>query len=819
MDLLRQDVRFALRRLRRSPGFTAVAVLSLALGIGANSAIFSIVNAILLRRPPVERIDRLVEIYTNDDNGFQYAVSSIPDYKSLVEGTRGIFQDVIAYEIFIAQNSQGENSRMVMGELVSGSYFTGLGVRPVLGRGFLPEEDATPGTHPVLVLGYGYWQRELGGATNVLGQTVMLNRRAYTVVGVAPPQFKGAFPALDAQVYVPLAMVNTLMPGGVDRINLRGSRSLFMKGRLAEGVTVAQASAALRAVSQRLEREFPQSNDKRRMHLLPSTEVSLHPAVDKVLAPVAALLLAVVGGVLLIACANLASFLLARAADRRREITVRLALGAARWRVARLVLTESALLAVGGGLAGVGLAYLLVRALLSYQPPLPVPLDLAINVDARVLAFTALISILAGLAFGFVPALQSSKQKLAATLRDEANNVTGGRRRITLRNTLVAGQIAISLTLLIGSGLFVRSLQKAQAIDPGFYTGPAVIVLPNIELSGYDETRGRQLQQQMAERLRALPGVTHVTLANRLPLGSGVQTRGMNIAGVQPPPGLDKLDIDFVQVDENYFNTLEIPIIAGRSFGASDNERSAPAVIVSQAAAQRYWPGRSAIGQTIRVVGRGDQQVQVIGVARDTRVRTLGEEPRPYVYFNGRQEYMAAPHVVVRGNVPAVQLLTQVRRAVLELDPQLVLMEAKTMDQHLSLMLYPPRMAALLLSVFGLLALLLSAIGLYGLVSYAVSKRTREVGIRMALGANAGQVIWLMTSGGLKLVATGTAIGMALAGALSWSLARFLYGVSSTDLITFVAIPALLGAVGLAACYLPARRAARAAPIAALGSE
>ncbi len=819
MDLIRHDLRYALRRLLRSPGFSAVAILSLALGVGANSAIFSIVNAILLRDLHVQRPDRLVEIYTNDDSGFLYATSSIPDYQSLKEATGSVFKDVLAYELFIAQNNRGESSPLVIGEVVTGNYFELLGLQPARGRGFLPEEDRTPGTHPVVILGFGYWQRVFGGANDVLGKTVLLNRRPYTVVGVAPPEFKGMFPGMEPQVFVPLAMINVLMPGDLDRITRRSSRSLFMKGRLADGVDVQQAAAAVTAVSQRLEQAFPESNAKRRMRLLPTESVSVHPFVDKALVPVAALLLGVVALVLLIACANLASFLLARAADRRKEIAVRLALGAGRWRLIRQLLVESTVLALGGGVLGIAMAFLALRALLSYQPPLPIPLDLAIGIDGRVLGFTTLISLLAGIAFGLAPALQSTKPQLAPTLRDEATNVIGGRRRVTLRNTLVVGQIAVSLVLLIGSGLFVRSLQKAQAISPGFYTGPAAMLWPNMELSGYDEARGRQLQQQLLDRLRQLPGVTHVAMADRLPLGAGVVTRGMNVDGVQPPAGRAQLDVDIVHVDDTYFAALAVPIVAGRPFAPSDHENSARVVLVSEAAARAFWPNREALGQTIYLGRTRSQPAQVIGVARDTKVRTLGEAPRPYVYLNQRQEYIPSMQVVVRGNLSAARLLAQARRATLELDPQLVLFEAKTMEQHLALMLYPPRMAALLLSVFGALALLLAAIGLYGLVSYAVARRTREVGIRMALGASTHDVIQLMAGSGLRLVITGTSIGILLAAAVSWSLSRFLYGISATDVVTFVGIPVILGSVGCAACYVPARRAARCSPVQALASE
>jgi macrolide transport system ATP-binding/permease protein len=809
------DLRYALRRLLRTPGFTLVAILSLALGIGANSAIFSIVNAFLFRSLHVRAPEQLVEIYTSDDNGFQYSTSSYLDYISLRDATRAVFEDVIAYELVIAQNNQGDSAPLVMGETVTGNYFRALGVQPVLGRGFLPEEDATPGTHPVVVLGYGYWQRVFAGARDVLGKTVLLNRRPYTVVGVAPREFRGTYPGLEAQLFVPMMMSNVVHPGSLDRLNTRGSRSLLLKGRLQQGVTVERARSAVEAVSRRLSVEFPRSNDKRIMHVLPTTDVSIHPAVDKALVPVAALLLTVVGLVLLIACANLASFLLARGAERRKEIALRLALGAGRARLVRQLLVESTVLALIGGVAGLGLAWLIVRALVSFQPPLPIPIDLVIELDRHVLLFTTVVSILAGIAFGLAPALNASNPQLAPTLRDEAANVTGSRRRVTLRNLLVAGQVAVSLVLLIGSGLFLRSLQKAQRIDPGFYTGPAAILWPNMEMSGYDETRGRQLQERLYEQLARQPGVTRVTMADRLPLGAAVQTMALRVAGVQPPPGQESLDVDFTHADENYFAALDVPIVAGRAFNTSDRAGTPTVVVVSEAAARAYWPKADPIGQTIHL-GRTGNDARVIGVARDTKVRTLGEKPRPYLYLNSRQEYVPSMLVIVRGQGSAEQLLRDAQRVALELDPQLVLFQTQTMEQHLGLMLFAPRMAALLLSVFGGLALLLAAVGVYGVVSYTVARRTREVGIRMALGADSRDVIKLMIGGGMKLVASGAVTGVLLAAAVTWPLARFLYGIRTSDLLTFVIIPALLVIVGFAACYLPARKASRTSPVQAL---
>ncbi len=436
----------------------------------------------------------------------------------------------------------------------------------------------------------------------------------------------------------------------------------------------------------------------------------------------------------------------------------------------------------------------------------------------RDLAFTLGISVLAGIAFGLVPGLHATRG-LSGTLRDEAGAVIGGRRRVTLRGVLVSAQVALSLLLLVGSGLFLRSLDKARRIDPGFDTGPAAILWPQFEMSGIDEVRGRILQQQLAERLRVLPGVTGVAMAGKLPLGAAVQTRGINVDGVAPPPGLNAHHVDFVHVDGAYFDVMGVPIVSGRAFGDADTENTQPVAVVSETAARRFWPGRDAVGQTFWNGDTRESGVRVIGVARDTKVRTLGEQPRPYFYVSGRQEYLPSMMFVVRGTARAPELVAAAVAAAHELEPRLIILESKTMEQHLALMLYPPRMAALLLSIFGGLAPLLATIGLYGSVSYAVSRRTREVGIRAALGATRRDLVMMLTAGGLKLIVAGGAIGLALGAAAARLLARFLYGIGATDIVTFIAVPLLLGAVGFLASWLPARRAAGVDPLVALRAD
>lgn len=814
--MLPDDLKYALRRLVRTPGFTLVAVLSLAIGIGANTAVFSVVNAVLLRGLPVEARRELVEIYTSESDGYAYSTSSYPDFQDM-RGLTGVFSGVVGTRTFLARVERGDEPAMAFGELVSWDYFQVLGVRMHLGRSFLSDEDATPGTHPVTVLGYRAWVNDFGADPSVVGSTVRLGGNPYTVVGVLPESFTGTMPVLVTGYYVPLMMTNHVMGSLLeDQLGRRGSRSMFVKGRLRPGATVEQANAALASLAAGLAEAHPQSNEARTMSALPSGDVALHPLVDRALKPVAALLLTVVGLVLLIACANLASFLLARAEDRRKEIAVRLALGAGRAGLIRQLLTETMLLAVLGGAAGVVLAHWTLGLIMAFKPPLPIPVDLNVGLDRTVLFFTAGVSLLAGIVFGLAPALQATNPDVAPTLKDEAGR-TGKPGRFNLRSTLVVAQVALSFVLLIGAGLFVRSLQKAQHIEPGFYTGAAALAWPMPELSGYETPEEqRDLVRRAEERLLAHPAVERVALADRLPLGAGIQTRGYDLPERASGRPDGRTDVDNASVSVSYFETMEVPILRGRGFTADDEDGEAVAV-VSQAFVDRFYPGRDILGM---VLDPGSSRPKrIVGVAADTKVRTLGEAPRPYVYELVTHTGAFGSQFIVRGRGTSAQLLAATRQVLAEVDPDLVFFEFKTMEEHLALMLFPPRMAALLLGVFGGLALLLAAVGIYGVVSYAVAKRTRELGIRMSLGATARDVAALAVGGGMRLVAIGGVLGIALAAAVTRTLSAFLYGVAPTDLVTFAGIPILLAGVAFVAALVPARRAAAVDPMVALRSE
>ena len=808
------DFRYAFRRLLKAPGFTAVAVLSLALGIGANTAMFSIVNAMLIRDLPVERAHELVEVYSSDSDGFQYATSSHPDYLSLREGN-DVFQNVVATRTTIARVDIDGRPRVAFGEMISWDYFQTLGIEMELGRSFAAEEDETPGTHPVVILGHRTWTQDFGADPGIVGNDVWVNGRPFTVVGVAPRAYTGSMPVLVTGFFTPLMMTDVLIPGG--QLERRGSRSMFMKARLLPGVSVEEANEFLRAFSTGLEEAYPDSNENRFLSAVSSGNVSLNPAVDRFLTPVAGLLLGVVGLVLLIACANLASFLLARAEDRRKEIAVRLALGAGRKRLISQLLIETTLLALMGGAAGLVLAQWTLELLMAFRPPLPVPVDFEISLDRTVLLFTAGVSMLAGVAFGLVPALQATDPDIAPTLKNEATG-SGVPRRFNLRGGLVVTQVAFSFVLLIGAGLFVRSLQKAQAIDPGFDTGPGALAWPMPELSGYESDVEKQaFYDALEQRLLANPEVTHVAMADRLPLGVEVKSFGYVLPGV-PSESLDGYhSLDNANVSVGYFDAMGVEIVSGRPFDRNDLDGER-VVIVSQAFVDGYYPGEDLVGRAIQTSGGDD--LRVVGIAANTKVRTLGERPRPYVYHLQGQTRFFDMQVVVRGRGTSEELVAITQAAIDEVAPDMVLFEEiKTMNEHLALLLFPPRMAALLLSVFGGLALLLAGIGVYGVVSYAVAKRTRELGIRMSLGASATDVVRMAIGGGMRLVIVGGVVGIALAGAVTWMASDYLFGISSTDVVTFATIPLLLSAVALVAAWVPARRASRVDPVRALRAE
>ncbi len=727
-----------------------------------------------------------------------------------------VFVDAAGTRTFIAQGGPEEAPRILLGELVSGGYFPLLGIQPEMGRLFDSEDESGPGENWVAVLGHGFWLEAYGGEAAVIGQDIRINHRPYTIVGIAPDNFTGTFPGIRTDVWAPLTMTDAVTgasSGG--QLDNRRSRSIFVKARLLPGISAEQAHGSIDALSRRWSEDLPDTNMNRLMSVVPTERVSINPGIDGYLYPTAALLLAVVGLVLLVACTNLAGFLLARGEERQGEIGVRLALGATRGNLLRQLLVEALLLSLLGGVVGWLLASWTVGLIGAFNPPTPIPINLDLRIDGRVMAWTAGVSFLGAILCGLAPALQASRRDVVAALRKRGASSRG--RRFSLRDTMVVAQVSLSLVLLVGASLFLGSLRRAQQADPGFYTGNAAIVWPNFEMSGVGIEESRVLEEQIAERLTGLPGVTSVAQTDRMPLGFGIQTTGMEIPGQPASPDRAAHDIDFAVVSTSYFDVMDVGIVEGRVFQEAV-DRDAPKVVVSEAFSRRFWPEENALGQLIAVSGT---EREVVGVAADTKVRTIGEAPRPYLYLPDFEPTTRALGLqyVVRGTRPSAALLADARRIFDELAPGVVRMSETTMEEHLALLLYPPRAGAALLSVFGALALALASLGLYGIVSFSVSSRTREMGIRMSLGASARGVVALLIGSGMKLVAVGTAVGLLAAFATSRLLAGFLFGADSPAPGTWIGVPVLLGSVALGAAWLSARRAGRTNPVLALKED
>jgi predicted permease len=816
MERLRQDLRFATRRLLRKPLFTAVAVVSLAIGIGANTAIFSLVNAVILRDLPVDRPEELVDIYRSVA-GFSHATFSYPDYLDVKRDGEELFSEVALSRLAFVQTDTDDGVELLPGELVSGNFFPLLGVRAAVGRTLLPEDHTSPGGHPVVMLGHAYWQRRYGGDPGVVGEDIRLNGRSYTVVGVAPEAYTGSLRGIMPDIYASYMMVAQLNPSDYSEIESRGSQSLFLKGRLRPGVGLVQAQGWGDRLAANFREQYPGNwMADNEITLVATADVIMNPMVDRYIVPAAGLMMVVVGLVLLIACANLASFLLAQAADRKKEIAVRLALGAKRRRLIGQLLTESTLLAGVGGLAGVGVAALMLRALVKADLPLPFPIALDLSMDVPVLAFGLAVTLGAGLLFGLVPALQATNADVAPTLKDEGAG--GGRpRRVTLRSALVVTQVAVSLVLLVGAGLFLRSLQARVAVDPGFGYEPAAVVSLQTPPDLYEEEETRVFMRSLQEQVLELPGIGAVGLTSDLHLSSmNNQNMGIVADGVEPPPGQDFHLIEWAGVTPGFFDAAGIPIIQGRNFDQADVPDAEQVAIVSAAMAARFWPGQDPVGRTLR---RGEADYTVVGVAGDAKVRSLGESPRPFIYRPYDQAFSSAMTLVATTRGDAQKAMLDVLALARRLEPELMVFETKTMERHLGVMLLPHRLSALIVSSFGVLALLLASIGLYGVVSYAVSTRSREVGIRMALGADPGSVVSMLTRGGLKLVLVGAVVGLALAFVSARLLGSLLYGVDANDPVAFGAVPALLGGVAFLAAWIPARRASVVNPVRALKAD
>jgi predicted permease len=817
METLWQDLRYGVRMLLKNPGFTLIAVVTLALGIGANSVIFSLINALLLRPLPVEDPERLVAVYTSDFGGARYGPTSYPDYVDFRDRNQ-VFSQLVAFQMRpFSLSVEGENER-VSGEIVSGNYFSALGLTPTLGRGFLPDEDRVPGERPVAVISHRLWQNRFGGDPATVGRTIKLNGHSFTIVGIGPETYAGLMRGIAVDLWVPAMMMEQAAPGGNNPLG-RGSRSFLVTGRLKSGVTPDQAQANFRVIAEQLFKEWPQHwenirKESRVISLISESEARVMPNFVIFMA----LLMTVVGLVLLIACANVANLLLARAMARRKEIAIRLSLGARRNRLIRQLITESVLLALFGGSAGLLLAGWGTGLLMTFKPPVQIPIEIDLRVDWRVLGFTFGLSLLTGVLFGLAPALAASRPDVVAFLKDQVGMESSRGR---LRGALVIVQVALSLMLLICSGLFIRSLRQASSVDLGFNPDNLLVMSMDWQLQGYAETAGRNLSGQLLDRVRALPGVESASLSNSLPLGLGGSRRSVTIEGYTAQPG-ESTEVKWCSVAPGYFETLRIPMLRGRTFNDQDRMGSPGVVVVNESFARRYWPGTNPVGKRIQLgrtrSGANDSPayLEVVGVARDCKYATLGEESTPFFYLNLLQHYQPSLTLIVRTSGNPLDYLSAARGEVSALDKNLPLYDVKTMRQHLGLALLPAQLAGSVLGIFGLVALILAAAGIYGVMAYSVAQRTREIGIRMALGASASSVLKLMVKRGMTLTLVGMVLGLIASLALTRLIRPLLFGVSATDPLTFIVVVLLLSAVALLACYIPARRATKIDPMAAL---
>ena len=805
-----RDGRYAIRRLKARPAFTAIAVLSLGLGIGANTAMFTLVNDVILRQPALDRPEELVDLYTNSKE-FPFNIFANPDYDDLVK-TNTAFAGISASKFsFTPYQVEGVVQRLTV-ELVSGNYFQVLGLKPKLGRLLVPGDAPAPGQGAVVLVSERFWRRALAADPAVIGKPLTLAGGAYTVIGVVPQEYGGRARGIGTDLYVPMMMINQLEHSPTDQLQDRSSQGTFLKGRLKPGVSLAQATVEVKRVAADLRaRKIGQWEWGADIVLIPSSDIIIFPPLDRMLKPLGGMLLLVVGLILVVACANLAGFLLARAVDRRKEIAVRLALGATRGQLIAQLLVETVMLALAGGGLGFWLGRTAIRLVLASNLPVPLPVALDLAVDWRILGFSLGISVLAGVLFGLLPALQSTRLDLASVIRDEATG--GGRKKWTARNLLVGGQVAVSMVLMIVAGLFMRSLSVARRLDPGFGRQPATLAWMGVPADhGVPETRA--LVNRLRRRLAAVPGVRRVGLGSNVHLNTlGSQGGSVRVDGIDPPDGQEYWQVDRVEVDTGYIAALGL-LIAGRQFAEQDADSVTRVAIVNQAFVDKFWPGKDAVGRRYR--GR-DGEVAVVGVVNTAKIRSLAEDPRPTVYL---------PMWSVDGSIWAVvqtegderQVAAAVGRAAVE-EPGVFINQARSLREHIEVGSLPLTMGATALLAASGLALLLACIGLYGAVSYGVSQRSREVGIRLSLGADRVSVIRLLLWGGMRVVLVGAVVGLGLAVAVGKLLEGMLFGVAVLDPVTLLLVPVSLLAVATLAAYLPARRAGQIAPITALRAE
>ncbi len=818
MEDLSRDLRYAIRTMWKSPMFVVFVVLTLGLGIGANTTVFTVVNTLILNPLPVPDSSGLAALGAAKTARTSKSGVPLPmsyaDFKDYQARNR-VFRSLAGYTSPRGITWQaGAASQGMFSELVTGNYFSTLGLRPAVGRFFLPEEDSTPGAHAVAVMNYGTWQGRFGGASDILGKTLRLNNVVFTVIGVAPPQFIGLNALFGPDLWIPAAMAEQLLPNEMQHALTDRDKTVFRGvGRFKPSATRPQAQADMATIAADLARQYPATNQGYTATVRPIRDVlfaSSFGASTPILFAGAGLLI-VVGIVLLIACSNVANLLLARSAVRQQEMAIRLALGASRQRLVRQLLTESVLLGFLSGVVGFFIGYAGLHLLFG---ALPASANfIAPKLDTTVFVFALVLSLATGFLFGTIPAVKASRANVAETLQEEARTTGRSRRKVTLANFLLVGQVAFSFLLLVTAALFLRSIGRAYAIDPGFQTAHLAVFMTNPGQAGYGKPQTKAFYKDVRERVMRIPGITSVSWASNLPLWAR-SVNGLEVEGHQQRSQADKITTVVNTVDRNYFETAGVAIDRGREFTNFDEETSTPVAIVNEKLARDYWPEGKALGKRIQLPGE-KQMRQIVGIAGTANYSTWGEPPQPCVYVPLEQNYSDGMTLYVRSKGDPKQILIPVQREVGAALSQ-VRLSVRTGREIIDGGLFQAKMGVALLSVFGLLALALASVGLYGMMAYSVNQRKREIGLRMALGAAQGSVLRLILRQGMSLVFTGVVIGFAAALVVGRLLSRMLYGVSASDPISLAGAAVVLSAVALLACYLPARWASRVDPLVAL---
>ena len=812
MSTLLHDLRYATRVLRKSPLFTSIAILTLALGIGMNSAVFSAVETMLLRPlPGVKDASRLVQIFRTWP-GYPYGANSPGHFFDVRARSADVFSDVAVWDFAPLNLAVGDRTERIMGQMVSASFFSTFGIRAERGRTFTPDEDTKPGAHPIAVLSHSGWQSVFGGDPQIVGRTILLNGHRYTIVGVTPAEFRGPVSIVVPVLWVPLMQMAEVMPSSDRTLDDHNNNYLNGIARLKAGVTIEQAQDRMKAIVTQLREIYPDIYKESGILLMRQADAGIHPRFHGTQVTLSAVVMAVVILLLLIACVNVANLFLARARDRSREMAVRLSLGASRRRLVRQLLTESFLFSIVAGAAGLLVAAAVIALVNRVRLPIDIPVDPDLQLNTTVLLFTLGIALLTGMLFGLVPALQATRPSLVPALKGEA---PAGGSHSRMSRPLVVAQMALSLVLLVCSGLFVRSLRAAITLDKGFNSENLLLAAVDPGMNGYNHARIDDFYRRLVSRLRENPAVRAVALAEEVILGLNYSDTGVEIPGYTPAKN-ESMNVAYNVVTPDYFATLGMKLLRGRDFTERDDSTAAGVLIVNQRFVDRFWPGQDGVGKRIKVGGRDRT---VIGVAATAKYHSLGEEPIAYMYLPRGQDWRAALIIHVRTVGDPAAFAARLRAEVAALDAQLPLSDVRTMRNFLGVALFPARLVGAVLAAFGLLGLVLAAVGVYGVMSYSVSQRTREIGIRMAIGAARDQVVRLVMRQGMQLVTMGAAIGLVGAVAAARMLRGLLYGTGSFDLVAFVGVTLILLGVAMLAIWIPARRAASVDPMRALRSE